>query len=82
MLFLLRLLFIVTLGFGFTESACPPGTIASYSNNSICYLLQSKPDYFLTADKSCNLLNGHLVKIQDLTDDVYLTGKFTYKLLC
>ena len=67
---------IIFLVFGSAVAPCPDGTVSSFSDKTLCYLFQTKPNYFLTAEKSCNNEGGHLVTINEVMDNVYLAGLY------
>uniref|UniRef100_A0A914Q840 C-type lectin domain-containing protein n=1 Tax=Panagrolaimus davidi TaxID=227884 RepID=A0A914Q840_9BILA len=52
---------------------CPPGSIQSYSDNTLCLNFQSVKTYYLDAEQVCKDLGGHLTSVHKPVDNMFLS---------
>lgn len=68
-IFLLEIIFLT-----FTSSTCPPGTIESLTNKTICYLFSSEKEKFMKAEENCVQHGGHLASVHSIFDNSFISG--------
>jgi hypothetical protein len=73
-----KMLFLLFFFFAFFETvftACPNGSIASFSDPTKCFYFESQKLNWIAAEESCKNLGGHLASIHDMLDNVFLSGE-------
>lgn len=56
--------------------ACSSGFVESYTDSNLCYSFQNKKLSFMDAEGICFGLNGHLVTVNSMFENMFLNGKF------
>ena len=67
--FLLTFLWLINFG----VSACPNGTIAFYTDKSLCFSFQSNKTLFLEAEGICIGMGGHLTSINSMFENMFVS---------